>query len=778
MGKITIYKNVMDLSSPFFREIDVAIERIREGKNKDLIEQIRKESSKEKQNLLKRNLTSYCFSGTFRQRTDEGIIQHSGFICLDYDKFETTELLNESRKLLMASEYTYCLFISPSGKGLKQIVKVPAEVKYHRAYFKALDKHFNHPNFDKGCINESRVCYESYDKDIFVNNNSIIFDKREEHEQFNNLETTPTLALKSTNQIINILEKWFNKKYSMSNGNRNNNLFKLVSAFNDAGVNKNEAETYFTKYIQDDFNEKEINNLINNAYSKKEKFGTVFFEDMKTIEEIETKVKSGTDKKKIVKHYSGQYTEEQIDNVIQSINEVVSISEFWQFDKKGNVKIKHHSFKLFLEQQGFFKLYPSESPNFIFVKVENNLIENTNNDKIKSFVLNYLEQQKSLLPYELVASSSKLFKDDYLNLIKETKVCFHEDTIDTGVIYFQNGALLIKKEHFELIDYFNLDGFVWKDQIIKRNFKKVNFNNCVYAKFINLVAGNDDSKIESIKSVIGYLLHSFKTSSNNKAIIINDETISDNPNGGSGKGIFWNALKQMKNIVDIDGKQFDFNKSFIFQRVNADTQVLVFDDVKKNFEFEFLFSLITEGITIEKKNKYAIKIPINKSPKILITTNYTIGGVGGSFDRRKFEVEFSSYFNANHTPLNEFKHLLFDEWDEEEWHKFDCFMIHCLQLYLEKGLCRFDFKNLEVRKLHKTTSVEFVEWCDDNHLRLNERLTKATLYNEFINDFPDYKKWLTQKKFKIWLDTIGKFNNLNIEHGISNGDRYVLFTNK
>jgi len=41
-----------------------------------------------------------------------------------------------------------------------------------------------------------------------------------------------------------------------------------------------------------------------------------------------------------------------------------------------------------------------------------------------------------------------------------------------------------------------------------------------------------------------------------------------------------------------------------------------------------LFSVVTEGLTLEKKNKDAIKIPFSKSPKIAITTNYAIKGSG------------------------------------------------------------------------------------------------------------------------------------------------------
>jgi hypothetical protein len=228
------------------------------------------------------------------------------------------------------------------------------------------------------------------------------------------------------------------------------------------------------------------------------------------------------------------------------------------------------------------------------------------------------------------------------------------------------------------IDYMNLNGFIWKNQIINRNYQKVDHHNAEYRRFIWLVAGQNKMRYNSFKSVIGFFLHSYKSAGKNRAVICNDEVISDNPNGGSGKGLFAQALGKMKNLSILDGKQFNFNKSFPFQTVGVDTQILDFDDVAKNFPFENMFSLVTEGITLEKKNKDAIHIPFADTPKILMSTNYTIGGIGGSFERRKFEIEFSSYFNVRYTPADEFGRQLFDDWDDDEWHVFDNYMIQCL----------------------------------------------------------------------------------------------------
>jgi hypothetical protein len=56
---------------------------------------------------------------------------------------------------------------------------------------------------------------------------------------------------------------------------------------------------------------------------------------------------------------------------------------------------------------------------------------------------------------------------------------------------------------------------------------------------------------------------------------------------------------------------------FPYQTVSSDCQVLAFDDVRKNFNFESLFSIITEGLTIEYKGRDAIKLPVKDSPKVL-----------------------------------------------------------------------------------------------------------------------------------------------------------------
>jgi len=265
-----------------------------------------------------------------------------------------------------------------------------------------------------------------------------------------------------------------------------------------------------------------------------------------------------------------------------------------------------------------------------------------------------------------------------------------------------------------------------------------------------------------MESTIGFMMHGYKNLSYCPAVILNDEIISDNPEGGTGKGLFMNALSQMKKLVVIDGKAFAFEKSFPYQLVSADTQLLCFDDVKKHFDFERLFSVVTEGLTLEKKNKDAIKIPFSKSPKISITTNYAIKGTGNSFARRKWEIELHQHYNKNFTPLDEFGKHFFADWSEDEWCGFDNYMTSSLQDYLRTGLVKSKFVNLKVRQLSAETSHDFIEWCglveghqENRLLTIGSRLVKQDLYFEFIGEYPDYgpkaKMTISRTRFYKWL---------------------------
>ena len=161
--EITIFKDIKDTAQPFYRDVSKILERIQEGASKDIVRSIREEKDKEIRNKLKQSLPAVCFSGKFSKRNDSSLLEHSGLICLDFDNFPTEKLLLEQKEFLTKDKYTYSVFISPSGLGLKALVKIPAEADTHKQFFNSLQLHYDSEYFDISCKNVSRVCYESMD---------------------------------------------------------------------------------------------------------------------------------------------------------------------------------------------------------------------------------------------------------------------------------------------------------------------------------------------------------------------------------------------------------------------------------------------------------------------------------------------------------------------------------------------------------------------------------------------------------------------------------------
>ena len=762
--EVTIFKNILETDTPFHRDVMFILDRIKEGKNSELVKKIRTEKNKSARNELKKKLPSICFSGVFNKRMDSALVEHSGLICLDFDGYEKKKELAEDRLKFEKNKFVFSVFVSPSGKGLKVLVKIPQDPENHKKYFNALKKHFGSSYFDSTSKNISRVCYESFDKQLYVNEKSELWERleEEEYQEKHLAQGQPLLKITNESKIVEILLKWWTTKYPMTEGQRNHNVYVIAQAMNEFGINRSTASIICNNYATISFPSREIETTISSAYSKTNLFNTKYYENTEIIDNVKQRLKRGEPKSEVKKDLQNtEIPDTTIDAVIKKAEEGKD-EEFWSKSEKGVIKIVPLYFKRFLEDNGFYKYAPEGSKSFVFVRVTNNLIDHTTEKEMKDFVLDYLYQIEDVSIYNYFAEQTRFFKEEFLTLINTIDVYFIEDTKHTSYLYFQNCAVEIKKNSVTAIDYVDLDGYVWKDRVIARVFRECLITGCDYKTFINNVCNQSEARTKSMESTIGFMMHGHKNLSYCPAVILNDEVISDNPEGGTGKGIFMNALSHMKKLVTIDGKAFAFEKSFAYQLVSVDTQILCFDDVKKYFNFERLFSVVTEGLTLEKKNKDAIKIPFSKSPKIAITTNYAIKGTGNSFQRRKWELELYQHYTKSYTPQDEFGKLFFGDWDDDEWCVFDNYMIECLQLYLREGLVESEFVNLKIRQLSASTSHDFIEWCgllaganENEKLGIGLKIYKNELYFDFINEYPDYgpksKMTISRQVFYKWL---------------------------
>ena len=69
--------------------------------------------------------------------------------------------------------------------------------------------------------------------------------------------------------------------------------------------------------------------------------------------------------------------------------------------------------------------------------------------------------------------------------------------------------------------------------------------------------------------------------------------------------------------------------------------------------------------------------------------------------------------------------------------------------------------------------MEFYEWVQDSqNIKANVRGNKVESFEAFVDEYKDFNKWLSRKKFNIWLQKWAKFNNWEYRDGNSNGNRW------
>ena len=394
------------------------------------------------------------------------------------------------------------------------------------------------------------------------------------------------------------------------------------------------------------------------------------------------------------------------EDLLKEVNGVIKYyahieGDFWTIKKSKNggvITLKHSGLLNMLEEQGYGKIYLKKS--LVFIKEKNKRIVEVLKEQMRDGILNYVRTypsdklltiHKNKILDMIIAKNASIMGDGVLELIKTNELNLLRDTIDKGYMFFNNGIVEITKNGPQLKTYDEVNRLTWDDQINKRGISiideyKSEDDESAFGKFVWNISGRNTDRFYSIVSGIGYMLHSYKDASSAKAIVFCDEKISEDPNGRTGKSLISKAISKIKESVRFDGKSVNFKDKFIYQQVELSTQIIEFNDVRRNFDFESLFSIITDSINVEKKSGHKFAIEFEDAPKILISTNFTIKGNGDSYSDRLFEVEFSDYYNAQHKPIDDFGKRFFDEWDEIEWNRFDNFMLMCEQFYLEHGI--------------------------------------------------------------------------------------------
>jgi len=235
VNKFSFYKNGIKSVTPV-KDIDINefLDMLKGDMNNKQLELVRKEPDKDKRNALKSKLSYVTFAGTFYKRANKQLKEGSGYACFDIDDIDDLE---EVKSELIKSKYTHLVFVSPSGNGLKHIVKIP-KVKNdeeYKQYWISISKHFDIETNDEAPKDVARACYISLDTEPYFNPDSEIYTEKYERtvleEISDNLKEAydkshpehkdPTRSAKEYREVIKLIGQGKNKE----------EVFKEMEAF-------------------------------------------------------------------------------------------------------------------------------------------------------------------------------------------------------------------------------------------------------------------------------------------------------------------------------------------------------------------------------------------------------------------------------------------------------------------------------------------------------------------------------------------------------------------
>ncbi|MBQ9652979.1 MAG: hypothetical protein IJV32_02015 [Bacteroidales bacterium] len=110
------------------------------------------------------------FSGTFTARKEDRLVKHSGLLCLDFDHVPKLEEFFQALKSDQQLQ-TQLLFRSPSGDGLKWVIKIDLEQCRHAEWFRAVANYVfktYHIPVDPSGKDICRACFLPWDPRAYL----------------------------------------------------------------------------------------------------------------------------------------------------------------------------------------------------------------------------------------------------------------------------------------------------------------------------------------------------------------------------------------------------------------------------------------------------------------------------------------------------------------------------------------------------------------------------------------------------------------------------------
>lgn len=221
--KISVFHDLLDSRSVNNYEIEDVFSWIKNGKYKKQIDVIRskqsalvelKKDSEDYKRIdlekatAKKGLASIVFQGTFTHRAKNGISEHSEIATMDFDHVKDPTFLRDY--FIENYKFVYAAFISPSGDGVKVLVKIPKckDDDEYKQYYIVLLNYFDDATRDTSTKDISRVCFVSYDPDIKVKNwDDVTYFKQKHDVNAKPIETQEPIKIRNQDRAFDVARK-------------------------------------------------------------------------------------------------------------------------------------------------------------------------------------------------------------------------------------------------------------------------------------------------------------------------------------------------------------------------------------------------------------------------------------------------------------------------------------------------------------------------------------------------------------------------------------------
>ena len=293
--KFTLFQNFNEVINTV--PIEQIVTEIKEGTYKSQILYLRKsleQGKMEPYEKAKKSLLAFTPSATFKGgRKLEYLQNYNQLIVLDIDKVEKNKLAEIKQKAIELST-TFMAFISPSNNGLKLFIKVSTNQDEHKNTYNIVKEFYEKEleiEIDKSGKDVTRLCFYSYDPEIYFNPNAEVFSCHSElvleshkvnnqshfnethrnHPQNSFTETYQNPFTPDTNTLIEHCVRFTKQKMDYVEGNRNNFVHQLACNLNRKGISYAEALGFILSDYN--YNEIEVMNAVKSAYNHSEEFG-------------------------------------------------------------------------------------------------------------------------------------------------------------------------------------------------------------------------------------------------------------------------------------------------------------------------------------------------------------------------------------------------------------------------------------------------------------------------------------------------------------------------